>query len=60
MDPDTQKNSAPNEPVNLEANNKKRNYVFTILSSILLLIGIAYFGYWFIHGRYFSLLMMLM
>lgn len=54
MDPDTQKNSAPNEPVNLEANNKKRNYVFTILSSILLLIGIAYFGYWFVHGRYFK------
>lgn len=33
---------------------QKRNYVFTILSSVIALLGIAYLGYWFFQGRYFK------
>jgi membrane fusion protein (multidrug efflux system) len=54
MNPDTPKNSSPNEPIDLKANNTKRNYVFTVLSLTLLIVGIVYFGYWYLHGRYFK------
>ncbi len=54
MDPNAPKNANAQDPVDLQTNNKKRNYVFTILSSILFIIGIAYFGYWFLHGRYYK------